>query len=246
MDLKSLAATIAFASVILVASTAYAAPVKNNLMSKEAAPRKPTISEGQRQFELWLAANEKYERDPEHNLASKYAALRALKRSAELEYPDGLYWWANQMQWPDVLSNDSKYDAAKFKLLKRAVELGHVEAHVQLGIAYNSGAGVEKDPGKYAYHQIVAARAGIRSAISNLESSMSGPYVGFTRVVIKSPVTFHARPDYAPGGITFLRKGQVVWEVTRYKNGWTAVYIHDGYILGFVPTADFTKVGGAQ
>lgn len=200
--------------------------------------------EGQQQFETW---EREFAKSPDRQIGPERMkkALRALERSAELEYPEGLRDWAMYFTWPDLWPTTQEQYAYKFRLLRRAVELGDVDANVALGIAYNLGQGVAKDPVMYVHHQCVAKRAGNESAAINLQSSAVGNYAEFARVSLRKPVLFHARPDMKAGGITFLRAGQEAWQVARYSDGWTALYVPDGCLVGFVETRDLNKAQGA-
>jgi hypothetical protein len=223
-------------------ATCSAQTAVGSIPPKVAAPAGNQRSEAERQFGIWLAKNAEYESDPDRNLPAKHQALEALKRSAELEYPDGLYGWALQMNWPNVLEPMNPEQAAEhIRLLRKAVELGHIEANVSLGIAYDAGKGLPRDPGMYAYHQCIAARQGSRAAIANLQASTRGDYAEFGQVVLKSPLMFHARPDTKPGGITFLPTGKEIWVVARYNDGWTAVYLETGCVVGYVRTSDLAN-----
>lgn len=222
-------------AIVLVLS----APQANAATASDDGAKSMSVesSEGRRQFEVWEKEYAKKDADP----ASMKNALRALQRSAELENPDGLYWWSIYFTGPNLRPTTPEQFAYKFRLLKRAVELGNVDANVALGIAYGLGQGVARDPGMYAYHQCVAKRAGNDSARRNLESSTVGEYAEFARVSLQEPLLFRVRADKKAGGITYLRVGQEAWEVANYNDGWTAVYLPEGCVVGFVETIDLKK-----
>ncbi|QIL20173.1 sel1 repeat family protein [Thermomonas sp. HDW16] len=199
-------------------------------------------SEGRRQFEIW---EREYAKKTDSKPPNMEKALRALKRSAELEDPEGLEDWALYFNWPDLWPDKPEQYAYRFRLLKRAVELGNVDANVGLGLAYGFGQGVARDPGMYAYHQCVAKRAGNESARRNLEFSTAGEHAEFARISLQEPVLFRVRADKKAGGITYLRVGQEAWEVADYNDGWTAVYLPEGCVVGFVETIDLKKARAA-
>lgn len=203
----------------------------------------PQASEGRRQFEIW---EREYAKKTDSKPPNMEKALRALKRSAELEDPEGLADWALYFNWPDLWPTKPEQYTYRFRLLKRAVELGNVDANVGLGLAYNHGEGVARDPGMYAYHQCVATRAGNKSARRNLEFSTSGEHSEFARISLQEPLLFRLRADKKAGGTTFLRVEQEVWEVASYNDGWTAVYLPEGCVVGFVETLDLKKTRAAH
>ncbi len=66
-----------------------------------------------------------------------------------------------------VRCEEGDYDTA-FKYLTKAAELGFVEAHYDLGVAYARGQGVKEDEGKAVYHFERAAIVGEPDARYNL------------------------------------------------------------------------------
>lgn len=199
-------------------------------------------TEAQKYFEIWEREYAK-STDPAEDITPERMrrALTALRRSAELEHPEGLHTWAMYLDWPRLGANNPETTPEKIRLLKRAVELGSIGAHVPLDMAYGRGEGVAKSPVMYVYHHCVAARHGDWSAKRNLETVTVGPYAEFKSVLLKRPVALHSRPDFKPGGVSFLRGGDKAWEIARFQDGWTAVYAEEGCRVGFVETTELAN-----
>lgn len=233
-----------FVSFVLLLPLIFAAQaVRGNQTSVKGVDER---TDAQKYFEIWEQEYAKSS-DPAEEITPERMrrALSALRRSAELDHPEGLHTWAMYLDWPRPGVSNPEANPEKIRLLKRAVELGSIEAHVPLGMAYGRGEGVAKSPVMYVYHHCVAARHGDGSAKRNLETATIGPYAEFKSVLLERPVPFHARPDFKRGGVSFLRGGEKAWEIARFQDGWTALYVEEGCRVGFVETTELTKAMAA-